>query len=92
MRETCSSGDIGHTFIPGINGQPDIFPSIDMPIAEWNTPKRLMSRKVPVPRVRRVFFIDSLVEDIEISIARIYGLVFLNIIAKDALSSVFCVN
>jgi hypothetical protein len=33
-------------------------------------PKRLMNRKVPIPRARKLFFADSANEDIGISIAK----------------------
>ena len=61
MYETCASGVIGQRFIPGINGQwEDISPSIDIPIADWNMPKRVMNRKVPIPKAKKVFFIESI--------------------------------
>ena len=60
MKETCSNGVMGQTFMPGMNGQSGIFPSIDILIADWNMPKRVMNRKAPIPRARNVFFIESI--------------------------------
>jgi hypothetical protein len=51
MKDICSKAVIGHTFIPGMNGQCDIVPSIPI-VAELNIPNVPTERNATTPRLR----------------------------------------
>ena len=61
MYETCSSGVIGQRFIPVMNGQwEDMSPPIDIFIAGWNMPNRVMNMNATIPKARKVFFVENI--------------------------------